>query len=185
MMFVPKLGTEQLGVSLEAGSSLMAALGITNFLARFVVGFLCQKNMVSPVTIQLWGRIGCSLCAISYNFIHDYWLMTLVVGVQGLAKAFYICAEPLSVLKLFGVARVNFGMGMVLFSAAVGSFSFSPVVSYFYQMSESKLFGGLAAISVTYGIAAVFNLVVLIIDKYQTEPGELDGPKTMYGTIRR
>ena len=77
------------------------------------------------------------------------------------------------------MARVNFGMGTVLFSAAVGSFNISPVVSYFYQMSDIKLFGGLAVVSVTYGIASIFNLVVLVIDKYQTKQGELEGPKTM------
>ena len=57
MMFVPKLGTEQLEMSLEAGSSLLAILGVTNFIARFLVGFISQKNVASPVTLQFLGRI--------------------------------------------------------------------------------------------------------------------------------
>ena len=172
MMFVPKLGTEQLEMSLEAGSSLLAILGVTNFIARFLVGFISQKNVASPVTLQFLGRIICSLCAITYHFINTYWLMAPVVGVQGIAKGFYICADPLAALKLFGVARVNFVMGMVYFLCSVGAFVSSPVVSHFYETSEDKLFGGLSVISATYGIAAVLSLIMLAIYKYQSEPAE-------------
>ena len=171
-MFVPKLGTEQLGVSLEAGSSLLAILGMTNFIARFLVGFISQKNVASPVTLQFLGRVGCSLCAVSYHFINTYWLMATVVGVQGIAKAFYICADPLAALKLFGVARVNFVMGMVYFMCSVGALGSSPVVSHFYEISEDKLFGGLSVISATYGVAAVLSLIMLAIYKYRSEPTE-------------
>ena len=172
MMFVPKLGTEQLGVSLEAGSSLLAILGVTNFIARFLVGFISQKNVASPVTLQFLGRIICSLCVITYHFINTYWLMAPVVGLQGIAKAFYICADPLVALKLFGVARVNFVMGMVYFMCSVGALGSSPVVSHFYEISEDKLFGGLSVISATYGVAAVLSLIMLAIYKYRSEPTE-------------
>ena len=178
MMFVPKLGTEQLGVSLEAGSSLLAILGVTNFIARFLVGFISQKNVASPVTLQFLGRLGCSLCAMSYHFINTYWLMATVVGVQGIAKAFYICADPLAALKLFGVARVNFVMGMVLFSASIGTFGSSPVVSHFYETSEDKLFGGLSVISSTYGIAAALSLIMLAVYKHNNKPSENHQPSS-------
>ena len=177
-MFVPKLGTEQLGVSLESGSSLLAILGVTNFIARFIVGFISQKNLASPVTLQFFGRIGCSMCATSYHFINTYWLMASVVGVQGIAKAFYSCALPLAALKFFGVARVNFVMGMVLFSVSIGTFGSSPVVSHFYETSEDKLFGGLIVISSTYGIAAVLSLLAWAIYKYNNKPGENDQPSS-------
>ena len=177
-MFVPKLGTEQLGVSLESGSSLLAILGVTNLIARFIVGFISQKNVASPVTLQFLGRVGCSLCAMSYHFINTYWLMATVVGVQGIAKAFYICADPLAALKLFGVARVNFVMGMVLFSASIGTFGSSPVVSHFYETSADKLFGGLSVIGSTYGIAAALSLIMLAIYKHNSKPSENHQPSS-------
>ena len=87
--------------------------------------------------------------------------------IFGGPKAFYVCTIPFSALRLFGVARVNFVMGVLVLATGVGAFTVSPIVSHFYEHSVDELFGGLTVLSVTHCIAGALTLPMWVIYNYQ------------------
>ena len=90
MVFIPKLESKQLDLSMEDSTIFLSVLGLTNFIGRLVVGCICQKKMACPLILHCLGHLGSSVCLILYHFITNYWLMAAAVAIQGVAQVWLL-----------------------------------------------------------------------------------------------
>ena len=90
LVFIPKLESKQLDLSMEDSTIFLSVMGLTNFIGRLVVGWICQKKMACPLIIHCLGHLGSSVCLILYHFITNYWLMAAAVAIQGVAQVWLL-----------------------------------------------------------------------------------------------
>ena len=90
LVFIPKLESKQLHLSMEDSTIFLSVLGLTNFISRLVVGWVCQKKMACPLILHCLGLLGSSVCLILYHFITNYWLMAAAVAIQGVAQVWLL-----------------------------------------------------------------------------------------------
>ena len=79
-LFIPKLGSEHLGVSAQMSSLLLAVVGVTNIFGRLMVGWIGDKKIVSSLLIFSIGCLSCLACCLVYPLLQSYWLTAVVTG---------------------------------------------------------------------------------------------------------
>ena len=75
---------------MEDSTIFLSVMGLTNFIGRLVVGWICQKKMACPLILHCLGHLGSSVCLILYHFITNYWLMAAAVAIQGVAQVWLL-----------------------------------------------------------------------------------------------
>ena len=127
---------------------------------------MADKESVKPLYLYALGPLGAIFCCALYPFVPAYWAMALTVAVQAFFMALYSSPFTVCCLEVFGLARLNFGTGMMLFFIGVGAIVWPPVTGYLFDMFDQDFVKTMAFVGLAYGGAVIWMGVTIKLQNH-------------------
>ncbi|CAD6194422.1 unnamed protein product [Caenorhabditis auriculariae] len=140
LYFLP-LHAEQLGLSKEQGSSVLAFYGIFNTVGRLLFGLIADHRIPLPYGIgndtarnRLWiYNVSLAICGIitmiCYMF-NGFFELTVYGGLFGFTIASYVCLTSVILVDLLGLEKLTNAFGLLLLWQGVGTVVGPPISGY-------------------------------------------------------
>ena len=164
-LFIPKVAHGRLGVETRLSGLLMTVVGGTGIVSRLLVGWMADKESVEPLYLYALGPLGSIVCCALYPFVPAYWAMALTVAAHAFFMALYSSPFTVCCLEVFGLDKLNFGTGMMLFFIGVGAIVCPPVIGYLFDLFGQDFVKTMACVGLAYGGAFIWMIVTIKLQK--------------------
>ncbi|XP_033760612.1 monocarboxylate transporter 12-like isoform X1 [Pecten maximus] len=138
-------------LSTGEGAFLISAMGVSNTIARVVIGYITDKPWANCLIINNIALLIGGLATCFVPFYTTFAVLVVYAVVFGIVMAVFILLRSILMAELLGVHRLNSSFGLVGLSMGLSTFVGSPLA------------GALSDISGNYNVAFYFGGITIVL----------------------
>lgn len=146
LIFLPKHGSEGLGIDPMKSASVLSVFGLTNTIGRVVFGLVSDRALPfkygkDTARNRLWiYNLSLTICGVFTIFCFVCWDFTSLAayaGIFGFTLSSYVCLTSVLLVDLLGVEKLTNAFGLLLLFQGIGTVFGPPIAGKLADLTGS------------------------------------------------